>query len=456
MQQLNRKNQLLVGFTLFSMFFGAGNLIFPPQLGAQAGIQTWPAMAGLAISAIGLPILGVIAVVRVGSLNTLASRVHPLFASIFTILIYLSIGPCLAIPRTASTSFEMAVPPFLPSGTSTTWFQLGYSLIFFAAAFVVALHPERLTSRLGKILCPMLLVLVTIIFVGCFIHPIGEYGPAQAPYDHIAPVEGFLTGYQTMDAIAGLNFGIVIVLNIKALGVTQEKPVLRTTIRAGVIAAILFAVVYSMLAHIGALLSNSTFLGPINGAVVLTNVVGAIFGPVGSILLAAVFIIACFNTCVGLISCCASYFNTLVPKLSIPAWAAFFAVISMVIANAGLNQILAISVPILNILYPPAIVLILLSFLPASVQKLWAIYPVGIAFTGVVSILYTLQDLKAFLALDAVLSYIPMVDLKLGWVLDTVLNSIPLADLKLGWVLPAVLGILLGIVLSILRPKATE
>ena len=435
MQQLSRKNQLLVGFTLFSMFFGAGNLIFPPQLGALAGVQTWPAMAGLAISAIGLPILSVVAVVRSGSLNTLASRVHPLFASIFTILIYLSIGPCLAI---ASTSFEMAVPPFLPAGTSTTWFQLGYSLIFFAAAFVVALHPERLTSRLGKILCPMLLVLVTAIFLGCLIHPVGEYGPALAPYDHIAPVEGFLTGYQTMDAIAGLNFGIVIVLNIKALGVTQERPVLRTTIRAGVIAAILFAVVYSMLAHIGAQ-SGSAFPGTTNGAVTLANVVKEIFGPIGSVLLAAVFIIACFNTCVGLISSCASYFNTLVPKFPVPAWAAFFAVISMVIANAGLNQILAISGPILNILYPPAIVLILLSFLPASLQRLWAIYPVGIAFTGVASILYTLQNLK-----------VPLFGL------DTLLNSIPLADVKLGWVLPAVVGILLGAVLSVLRPRTTE
>lgn len=438
MQQLSRKQQLLVGFTLFSMFFGAGNLIFPPQLGAQAGVQTWPAMAGLAISAIGLPILGVIAVVRAGSLNTLASRVHPLFASVFTILIYLSIGPCLAIPRTASTSFEMAVPPFLPAGTPTTWFQLVYSLIFFAAAFVVALHPERLTSRLGKILCPMLLVLVTVIFVGCLIHPVGEYGPALAPYDYMAPVQGFLTGYQTMDAIAGLNFGIVIVLNIKALGVTQERPVLRATIRAGVIAAILFAAVYSMLAHIGAL-SSTAFPGTTNGAVTLTNVVRTIFGPVGSLLLAAVFIIACFNTCVGLISSCASYFHTLVPKLPIPAWAAFFAVVSMIIANAGLDQILTISVPILNILYPSAIVLTLLSFLPGSVQKLWAIYPVGIAFTGVASILYTLQDLKV----------------PLFW-LESLLNSIPLADVGLGWVLPAVIGILLGGVLSTLCPRTAE
>ena len=141
-QTLRRRDQLLVGFTLFSMFFGAGNLIFPPQLGAQAGMDTWFAMAGLAVSAVFLPILGVIAVVRAGSLTDLASRVHPAFATVFTVLVYLSIGPCLAIPRTASTSFEMAVPPFLPSGTPTMWFQFGYSLLFFAAAFLVALDDE--------------------------------------------------------------------------------------------------------------------------------------------------------------------------------------------------------------------------------------------------------------------------------------------------------------------------
>lgn len=223
MQTLRRRDQLLVGFTLFSMFFGAGNLIFPPQLGAQAGVDTWPAMAGLAVSAVGLPILGVIAVVRSGSLTRLAGRVHPVFATVFTILIYLSIGPCLAIPRTASTSFEMAVPPFLPEGTPLIWFRLGYSALFFGAAFLVALRPEKLTSRLGRLLCPLLLALVAVMFLGCLIHPVGGYGPALPPYDSAAPVEGFLTGYQTMDTIAALNFGIVIVMNIRALGVTEEK-----------------------------------------------------------------------------------------------------------------------------------------------------------------------------------------------------------------------------------------
>lgn len=435
MQTLSRRDQLLVGFTLFSLFFGAGNLIFPPQLGAQAGTSTWAAMAGLAVSAIGLPILGVVAVVRAGSLTRLAGRVHPAFATVFTILIYLSIGPCLAIPRTASTSFEMAVPPFLPEGAPLTWFQLGYSALFFGAAFLVALRPEKLTSRLGKLLCPLLLALVAVMFLGCLIRPLGGYGPALPPYDRAAPVEGFLTGYQTMDTIAALNFGIVIVMNIRALGVTEERAVLRSTVRAGGVAAVLFLAVYSMLAHIGAL-SGGAFPGTTNGAATMTNLVGAIFGPWGSVILAAVFIIACFNTCVGLLSSCSAYFHTLVPRLPVSAWAAFFALLSMGIANAGLDQILAFSVPVLNILYPAAIVLILLSFLPERAQRLGAVYPAGILFTGAASVLYTLQGLGAgFPALDGLLS------------------AVPLAGVGLGWVLPALAGVLLGAALSLWREK---
>lgn len=140
---LRGKKQLLIGFTLFSMFFGAGNLIFPPYLGAQAGTNLWLAFAGFAISAIGLPIAGVVAVARAGGLPNLAGRVHPRFAQIFSILVYLSIGPCLAIPRTASTSFAM-LEPLAGESTALQW---GYSLVFFAAAFLVAQRPEKLTDR---------------------------------------------------------------------------------------------------------------------------------------------------------------------------------------------------------------------------------------------------------------------------------------------------------------------
>lgn len=179
MQKLNRRSLLLVGFTLFSMFFGAGNLIFPPYLGAQAGTVAWLAFVGFAVSAIGLPVIGVIAVARAGGLSELAGRVHPRFAQIFALLVYLSIGPCLAIPRTASTSFQMLTP--LVGGDAMR--QLIYSIVFFAAAFFVALHPEKLTSWLGRILCPTLIVLIFVLFFGCLFHPVAEhYGVPTADY----------------------------------------------------------------------------------------------------------------------------------------------------------------------------------------------------------------------------------------------------------------------------------
>ena len=244
MQKLNRRSLLLVGFTLFSMFFGAGNLIFPPYLGAQAGTVAWLAFVGFAVSAIGLPVIGVIAVARAGGLSELAGRVHPRFAQIFALLVYLSIGPCLAIPRTASTSFQMLTP--LVGGDAMR--QLIYSIVFFAAAFFVALHPEKLTSWLGRILCPTLIVLIFVLFFGCLFHPVAEhYGVPTADYASLPSLTGILNGYQTMDTLAALNFGAVIALNIRDYGIEDEQQVRRSTIRAGWIAGAMLLLVYAML-----------------------------------------------------------------------------------------------------------------------------------------------------------------------------------------------------------------
>ena len=287
MQKLSGKNLLLVGFTLFSMFFGAGNLIFPPHLGAQAGTSLWPAFAGLAVSAVGLPIAGVVAVARAGGLDKLAGRVHPVFAMVFTILVYLSIGPCLAIPRTASTSFQMLVP-LVGGGTGL---QLAYSVLFFAAAFLVALRPEKLSDWLGRILCPCLIVLIVVLFAGCLIHPLAaHYGTPSAEYAALPAVQGILYGYQTMDTLAGLNFGAVIALNIRARGVTESRAVEGGTIRAGFIAGGLMLVVYAMLGHAGAE-TGTVYPGLATGAEVLTALAQQLFGRAGLVLIAAILVI---------------------------------------------------------------------------------------------------------------------------------------------------------------------
>ena len=276
-QALRGKKLLLVGFTLFSMFFGAGNLIFPPFLGAQAGTALWPAFVGFAVSAIGLPIAGVAAVARAGGLPALAGRVHPRFAQVFAVLVYLSIGPCLAIPRTASTSFEMLTPLV---GRSTPG-QFIYSLVFFAAAYFVALKPEKLTQRLGRILCPALLVLIVVLFAGCILRPAAPgYGTPAEAYAALPAAQGVLDGYQTMDALAALNFGAVIALNLQAVGITEESAVRRGTIRAGFIAGGMLLVVYAMLTHIGGI-SGAAFPGSGTGGDLLLHGRGDLLGDRG-------------------------------------------------------------------------------------------------------------------------------------------------------------------------------
>lgn len=431
MKQLSKNNLILISLTLFSMFFGAGNLIFPPFLGAQAGTNTWIAMLGFCLSAIGFPILGVIAVAKSGGLSNLAGRVHPIFSSIFTFLIYLSIGPCLAIPRTASTSFEMAVVPFISSNINLNLIQIIYSVIFFAIALSLALHPDKLTDRLGKILTPCLLGLIFIIFAGCLIYPIGKYGVPLNDYSSTPLIKGFLDGYLTMDTIAALNFGIIISLNIKAKGIEEENSVIKETIKAGLIAGVILLLVYASLAHVGAL-SSGVFESSINGAQTLTNIVFSLYGRLGIIILAVIFAIACLNTCVGLISCCSTYFSTIVPSISYKKWAYFFAVVSMIVSNAGLNKILEISVPILNAIYPVAIVLILLSFVHNWIKDYRFVYPITILMTGITSTIYAFYQSNIFIPL-----------------ITSSISKIPFYDIGLGWIIPSIIGIFFGILISI-------
>lgn len=428
--KLTTEHRVLVGVTLFSMFFGAGNLIFPPFLGAQAGQASIPAMLGFCLSAVGLPILGVIAVAESNGLPTLAGRVHPKFAAVFTFLIYMSIGPCLAIPRTATTSFEMAVVPFLPEGMTLGMPQLLYSIVFFVVAYLLALRPDKLTDRLGKLLGPALLILIFTVFVGCLLHPMGTPSAPLDKYASGAAVNGFLEGYQTMDTIAALNFGFIIALNIRVKGVEDNRQIVNETCRAGVVAGIVLFIVYAVLTYIG-VQSGAAFPGAANGTEVLKSIVMQLFGPVGVIVLALIFAIACLNTCVGLISCCGDYFAKIFPFFNYRVWACFFAVISMMISNVGLNQILSLSIPVLGAIYPVAITLIALAFAHRWLGQYTHVYSITILLTGVVSVLA---------ALDSVKVVIPGI--------TALVRMLPFYQQSLGWLVPAVLGMVIGTLIS--------
>lgn len=388
-KRLNLKERMLIGFTLFSMFFGAGNLIFPPLVGLQAGTDAVPAMAGLLLSAVGLPILGVAAVARCGGLDRLAGRVHPMFAAVFTLLIYLMIGPGLAIPRTASTSFEMAAAPFLgsmgaESGTRTAVMAV-YSILFFGIAFFFALRPERLKDMLGKIMTPVLLALIAVVFLGSLLGEKGVTASPTAGYETLAAVKGFVDGYQTMDTIAALNFGIVIAMNIRGMGIEKEENISGETIRAGGIAGLLLAVVYSCLAYVGVTASGFEQTAS-NGADVLTFMVHRLFGTAGTVIIALIFFIACLNVCIGLLSCCSEYFSQTFPALGYRGWLVLFAGASLIVSNAGLNTIIRVSAPALGMIYPVAIVLIVLAFLPGRLGKSRLFCRAAVAVTAVWSV----------------------------------------------------------------------
>lgn len=438
MKNLSKKDLLLVSLMLFSLFFGAGNLIFPPFLGQSAGNKTWVAMAGFLITAVGFPILGVVAVAKSNGLYNLAKKVNPIFALIFTTLIYLSIGPGLGIPRAGSLPFEMAVAPYLPQGMSRTLALFLFTLVFFAVAYWLSLSPSKLVDRMGKVLTPTLLFLIAIIFISSLFSPLGSYGNTATEYVANPFLKGFLEGYLTMDTIAALNFGIVISLTIKSRGIKDENSVISSSIKAGLMAGLLLIVIYSMLAHLGAT-SGNLYGSTSNGAETLTNVMSHIFGAPGLVLLAVVFTLACLTTSVGLITSCSQYFGSLTSRISYKNWVRILVLSSMSLANMGLNKILSISVPILNGIYPIAIMLIVLGILNKYFKDNSTIYKLTILFTGVVSFLDALSQLG--LNIDF---------------LNKLLYKLPLYSQGLCWLVPALIGLLLGVILCLFREKLSS
>lgn len=330
--KLGKKKMLLVSFMLFSLFFGAGNLIFPPFLGQNAGEKMPLAVLGFLITAVALPVLGVIVVARFDGLDKLSQKVGVRFSMIFTILIYLSIGPGLGIPRAASVPFEMAVAPYLPKEASVTICMVAFSFVFFILAGWLAMTPNKLVERIGKFLTPTLLLLLVFVFINYVFRGETNIAAAQEAYAGSPLAQGFLEGYQTMDTIAALNFGLVIATTITGLGIESKKGVMRYTVRAGIFAGTILSLVYLMLSYMG-MGSSGVFPIQENGAWTLRCIVEQLFGGPGAVLLAVIFTLACLTTCVGLITSISQYFSTLTKKISYTQWVFLISGFSFLVCN---------------------------------------------------------------------------------------------------------------------------
>lgn len=399
----------------FAFFLGAGNIIFPPQAGLAAGENMLPAMFGFLSTAVGLPLVGIIAVaIAGGGWKGLTRDLPPQVATLMAVLIFIIIGPAFAAPRTGLVAYEMAVKPFIPEAgqVSLTLF----SILFFAVAMFFAWSRGKLIDTIGKFLTPALFAVLAVLAVAVFLFPQGEIQAAQGEYANMAFTKGFLEGYNTMDTFAALMFGMLIVDVIRSKGITDEKTTCTYLVYAGLIAAAGLAFVYVSLFYLGAT-SSAVAAGADNGGTILASYVQALFGPVGQLILSAIVLLACLTTAIGLISACSDYFSSLT-KLSYEKWVVLLGVVCAVIANVGLSQLISLSIPVLFALYPVAVALVALTFVRRWLPNPRLAYRVVLA----VSLLFSLIDAGKFIGMDlSALNILPLFDYGMAWVLPTAL-----------------------------------
>lgn len=428
------KENLAVGFMLLALFLGAGNIIFPPLLGQLSGHEIIPAMIGFLITGVGLPLVGIIAVAKNGGdLQVVANRIHPMFSVIFTSVIYLSIGPLFAIPRTGAVTYEIGIAPFLSEAAQGSWVPLFItSLLFFAIVLYLSLNPSKLIDTIGKLLMPALLIVILLLAFKSILTPLGPIGEPHGVYVTKAFSESFIQGYLTMDVLASLVFGIVIVQALQGKGIVDRAKQVKITVFSGVIAAIGLGFIYIALAYIGAT-STSTIGLLDDGGSIIAEPARALYGNAGNIILSITIILACLTTAVGLVSANASYFNKLFPSLSYKWLAVIFTVFSFVISNFGLSKLIGITLPVLLFIYPIAIVLMLLVLFDKAFGRNPIVYSLALIATAFVSLYDGLKG----------------AGIEISWY-ENILKTFPLYDQSIGWLVPAIIGVIIGWIIHLI------
>lgn len=419
--------------TLFSMFFGAGNLIFPPMVGVQAGTNFWPAVLGFLAAGVLLPVLAIVAVAISGNnVRDLASRGGAWFGVAFSVLAYLAIGAFYALPRTGAVSMETAITPL--TGWDSQLASGVFNLVFFLVALAFAWRPNSIIDILGRFLTPALVVLLSaLIALALFNYDRVPAAPVEA-YAESPMATGLFEGYNTMDAIAGLAFGIVVISSLKSKGFGSGGHMVRGTVITGLIAGVLLAAIYLGLAYMAQTMPNGQSYE--SGAFLLADSANMTMGTAGQAIFSLIVLLACLTTAVGLISATSEFFNYLVPRVAYHVWAVGFTALSILIAFRGLEAVLAVAVPFITFLYPPAITLIVLSIiqpLVASRMSFYWTYRLSLWTAVVWSALTVISDQ--------------------GWgtgVLEPLLAWSPGQALDLGWAVPTACAAVIGVVLDAL------
>lgn len=398
---------------LFAFFLGAGNIIFPPLAGQLAGENLMPAMFGFLLTAVGLPLITIVAIaVAGGSWDHLTQDLPKKAAVLMAALIFIIIGPAFAAPRTGLVAYEMAVKPFFLDASQAH--LTSFSILFFAVAMAFAWSQGRLIDLIGKVLTPVLFLGLIILAIAVFVDPQGEMMAARGEYLTQPLTKGFLEGYNTMDTFASLMFGMLMVDSLRSKGITERAATTKYLIYAGCIAAAGLAFVYISLFYLGAT-SASIAAGADNGGLVLSQYVQALFGPYGQIVLSIIVLLACLTTAIGLISACSDFFSSKT-SLSYKHWVIINGAACALVANVGLAQLISLSVPALFALYPVAVALVALTFVRSKLPNS------RLAYRSVllVSLLFALIDAAKVAGLDvSAFNMLPLFEVGMGWLLPT-------------------------------------
>lgn len=423
-----------ISLMLFAMFFGAGNMIFPPMLGNLGGEHFFQGTLGFVLADAGLSILGIAAIVLAGTkLSDLGNLVSPKFSVIFGMVVYLLIGPLFALPRTGSVSYEMAIVPFLGEHAGILS-SLIFTAVFFGVTYVLCLNPSKLVDIVGKYLTPALLVSIAVIFIVSVIHPVGEIGAPKGDYIDMPFFKGIVEGYLALDGFAALAFAIVVITAIKETGITEPAGIVKYTLIAGVFAGAALGVVYMALGYVGAQTSAAYTFD--NGGQLLAAVVYKLLGAGGNVVLGLAVLLACLTTSIGLSTAFADFFHEMFPGMSYKRILSGVCLFSFGISNVGLTTMITFTLPALIMVYPPVITLVLLSFAKKHIGSRPEPYAGAMLFALFAG---ALDGAKA-------------AGISLGAV-GRLAAHIPYFELGIGWFIPAVCGCILGIIWTKLTPK---
>lgn len=425
---MNKKNKdiLIIGFALFSIFFGAGNLIFPPYIGMMSGSNWLVSFSGFVIADVGIILLSINAIARAGSFQNVAFRAGKSFGILLEVIMMLCLGPILVVPRTAATTFEMSVMPLFGFVNPVL-----FSILFFGLTLMLTLRPTKVMEIIGKFLTPVLLIALVFLIGKGILSPIGELS-TEVSSDRLF-VNGITQGYQTMDA---LGIGGVVALIMTSLvdkGYKDKKENVKLAVKSATIAGIGLILVYGGLAYLGATVST-TYDRSISQTELLVNITNHLLGKSGIMLLGLIVAFACLTTAIGLTSVTAKYFEDVTNgKLKYTYIVIFICVFSAAASNLGVDKIISIAVPILTVIYPVSMLLVVMStldrvFVSNSVVK-------GAAYTTLVVSLLTVVD---------------SLGINIGFV-----HLIPLDNIGFNWVIPALIGGMVGKILikDIEQPK---